>query len=375
MAGIYIHIPFCKQACHYCNFHFSTSLDLKNEFMQALLAEIKLRKNELQQEGVKTIYFGGGTPGILHAHEIKDIVDCIHEHFDCAALEELTIEMNPDDVTAKKLLSYKELGIDRVSLGVQSFFEEDLNYMNRSHNAPKALASIELIAAHFKNFSVDLIYGYPLLTDEKLKQNIDTLLQFDPPHISIYGMTVEPKTALASFIKKGKEQDMDLEKQAKQYAYIMERLDGEVFEHYEISSFAKKDFRAKHNTSYWRGEKYLGFGPGAHSFDGIKKRQWNIANNALYIKSLGQGILHAESEELSAMDIANEYVMTSLRRKEGLDFDQYQSLCSTRLLDRLKLRALPYINKDWLAVDDKGIRLTPKGKLMCDGVSADLFID
>ncbi len=373
MAGIYIHIPFCKQACHYCNFHFSTSLQYKNELLTALLKEIKLRKDELGDEPIETIYFGGGTPGLLDVQEIESILNKVRINYNCSSVKETTLEMNPDDVELPKIIGFKNLGIDRISLGVQSFYEEDLVYMNRSHSSAKAEDSIHIIKEHFKNYTVDLIYGYPLLTHEKLANNVAKLIGIDTPHISIYGMTVEPKTALDSFIKKGKEKPLDPSQGAGQFEYLMGTLEEKGFEHYEISSYAKKGFRAIHNSNYWAGASYLGFGPGAHSYHGTK-RKWNIANNTLYIKSLDQNKLNQEEEELSKKDILNEKVLLGLRVKEGLDLDDYLAVSSEKGLSILLEKATTHIAKGLLEKDETHLKLTVKGRLYCDGISADLFI-
>lgn len=373
MAGIYIHIPFCKQACHYCNFHFSTSLKYKNEFLAALLNEIVLRKSDFQEIKVETIYFGGGTPGILSVDEIGRIITAFRVNYSCDSVQEITLEMNPDDVTVDKMVGLQKLGINRISLGVQSFFEEDLSYMNRSHTAEKAAKSIQIIHDHFENYTVDLIYGFPLLTDEKLQDNVGRLVEIGVPHISIYGMTVEPKTALDSFIRKGKEKPMQAKQGARQFKLIMQSLAKQDYEHYEISSYAKKGSRAIHNSNYWAGKPYLGFGPGAHSFQG-NKRSWNVANNALYIKSLDQNELHTEHETLSPTDCLNELVLLGLRVKEGLDLKQYQEKSTSDKFKELLHKAEEHIANELLENTGSYLRLTTKGKLFCDGISADLFV-
>jgi oxygen-independent coproporphyrinogen-3 oxidase len=373
MAGIYIHIPFCKQACHYCNFHFSTSLQYKNDFLTALLNEIQLRKEEISGQPTETIYLGGGTPGILSVEEIESILTELRKNYDCNNVKEITIEMNPDDVTTDKMIGLKKLGVNRVSLGVQSFFEEDLLYMNRSHSAEKAEQSIAILHEYFANYTVDLIYGYPLLSDIKLEQNVNRLLAKGAPHISIYGMTVEPKTALDSFIKKGKEQAMIPKQGAQQFEYLMKKLPEHDFEHYEISSYAKPGFRAIHNSNYWAGKPYLGLGPGAHSFQG-NRRSWNVANNALYIKTLEKNELPQEHEILSQTEILNEMVMLGLRVKEGLDTSEYQKKSSEEQFNQLLFQASSFIEKAWLEKSDTHLYLTNQGKLYCDGISADLFV-
>ena len=373
MAGIYIHIPFCKQACHYCNFHFSTSLQYKNEFLAALLKEIELRKGEFFEYEIETIYFGGGTPGILDVEEIEKILLTIRENYNCKRVLETTLEMNPDDVGEEKIIGFKKSGIDRISLGVQSFYEEDLKYMNRSHTSAKAEESIEIIQKHFDNYTVDLIYGYPLLSDEKLQSNVSKLVELGAPHISIYGMTVEPKTALDTFINKGKEKPLNPEQGARQFEYLMHALSAKEYEHYEISSYAKDGYKAIHNSNYWAGKPYIGLGPGAHSFKG-NTRSWNIANNALYIKSLGEGLLNQEEEHLTQSDILNELILLGLRVKEGLELEKYKKQSAPEQFAALLAKADIHIQNDLLEKTATHLRLTTKGRLFCDGVSADLFV-
>ena len=319
MAGIYIHIPFCKKACHYCDFHFSTSLRYKNELISHLLKEIELRKDYLQGETIDTIYFGGGTPSLLSQREVTLLLENVYKYFEVSKSVECTLEANPDDLSLEKIIEWKEAGINRLSIGVQSFFEEDLLYMNRSHEAIQAEKCIPLVReGGIENFSIDLIFGYPLLTDQKWKQNIETALQYHVPHLSCYAMTLEPKTALASFIKNQKTQPINNEQSASQFEYLMNRLEAEGYEHYEISNYALPGNRAVHNSNYWKGVSYLGVGPSAHSFCG-SSRQWNAANNMKYIKSLDAGIIPFETEKLTDTQRLNEHIMTSLRTMEGLD--------------------------------------------------------
>ncbi|HEY4935106.1 MAG TPA: radical SAM family heme chaperone HemW, partial [Puia sp.] len=298
MAGIYIHIPFCKQACNYCNFHFSTNLGLQNDFTAALLKEIELRIPYLNQETVETIYFGGGTPSLMPVSAIRDILDSVYRNFTISPDPEITLESNPDDMDPDRLEAWKKAGINRLSIGVQSFFEEDLNWMNRAHNAQQAIKAVQqVVSAGFDNFSMDLIYGLPGLTDEKWNENLRKAIFLNPTHISCYALTVEPKTALYKMIQLKKTDDVEPDKQASQFLFGIQELEAAGFEHYEISSFAKPGRRSRHNSAYWQSKKYLGLGPAAHSFDGYS-RQWNISNNALYIKSLMAGQLNIESENL-----------------------------------------------------------------------------
>ena len=282
MAGIYIHIPFCKQACFYCNFHFTTSLRRKNELVAALLSEIKLRKDYLNGEPVETIYFGGGTPSLLQVPDLRSLIEKTFSSFIVDSHVELTIETNPDDITEEKLNQWKEVGINRLSIGVQSFFEEDLKWMNRAHTAEQASANLQLAIRHFNNITIDLIYGAPLLTNEKWKWNIERAIEFDIPHLSCYALTVEPRTLLYKMIREKQTPDINADKQSEQFFLLMQWLEKTGYEHYEISNFARPGLRSKHNASYWSGKKYLGIGPSAHSFDGLS-RQWNVSNNNIII--------------------------------------------------------------------------------------------
>ena len=382
MPGIYIHIPFCRQACHYCNFHFSVSLQQKEEMMAALVKEISLSPSlgqKTEKEIISTLYFGGGTPSILTADDLKFIFDALQKRFEFAGDIEITLEANPDDVTDEKLEEWKAIGINRLSAGIQSFLEDELKWMNRAHTAAESLICIDKIkTAGYDNFSIDLIYGSPLLSDEDWKRNVALVIEKNIPHISCYALTVEPKTALDKMILLKKKENVDAEKQARQFLLLMQWMEDAGYEHYEISNFAKPGFRSKHNSSYWSqtpegsGDVYYGFGPSAHSFDG-KSRKWNIANNTLYITSLQKNIIPFEEEVLTATQQLNEYIMTSLRTMEGLNLE----LVSDRFGKdaRLKLEAAL---KKWeagekLQIKNQKIILTKEGKLFADGIAADLF--
>ena len=323
MAGIYIHIPFCKQACYYCNFHFSTSLRRKNELVAALLSEINLRKDYLAGENIETMYFGGGTPSLCTKYEVQSMIESIRNTFNVFADAEVTLEANPDDITDEKLKEWKEAGINRLSIGVQSFFEEDLKWMNRAHTADQADQNLQLARKYFENISIDLIYGNPLLNNEKWRQNIDRAVAFNIPHLSCYALTVEPKTPLYKMIREERTPDINPDKQSEQFLSLMQWMEEAGYEHYEISNFAKPGYRSRHNSSYWQGRKYIGVGPSAHSFDG-KSRQWNVASNNIYIDSINKGIIPCEKEILTLTQKLNEYIMTSLRTIEGLDLDHIE---------------------------------------------------
>ncbi|HEX6179967.1 MAG TPA: radical SAM family heme chaperone HemW [Chitinophagaceae bacterium] len=373
MAGIYIHIPFCKQACHYCNFHFSTSLAAKNDFIAALLKEIVLQAGYLHGEKVDTVYFGGGTPSLLSTEELDVIMEALKSSFNISSEAEITLEANPDDLSANKLSDLKSAGVNRLSIGIQSFFEEDLRWMNRAHNASQSVVCIEQAhEAGFFNITIDLIYGTPGLTDEKWYDNVQRAIGFNIPHLSCYALTVEPKTALDHFIRTGKYTDVDPEQQARQFLLLMEWMEAAGYEHYEISNFAKPGWRSKHNTAYWLGKKYLGLGPSAHSFNGVS-RQWNIANNAMYIQSLQQGQLPFEKEELTVTQQLNEYIMTSLRTMEGLSIPYVAQHFGREISDTIMRSVKKHEEAGNVQWDGERLRLTRNGKLLADGIAADLF--
>ncbi len=370
MAGIYIHIPFCKQACYYCNFHFTTSLRRKNELVAALLSEINFRKAYLQNEQIETIYFGGGTPSLLQLSDLRLQIEKISSIYNIIPGAEITIETNPDDITDEKLKGWKEIGINRLSIGVQSFFEEDLKWMNRAHSAEQAMANLELAKKYFNNISIDLIYGTPLLSNENWKQNVNKAIEYNIPHLSCYALTVEPKTALHKMIREQQSDDINPDKQSEQFLLLMQWMEEMGYEHYEISNFAKPGFRSKHNSSYWQGKKYIGIGPSAHSFDGAS-RQWNISNNNIYIDSINKGIIPCEKEVLTTTQQLNEYIMTSLRTMEGLDLNRFEEGASCEL----RAMSKKYIERRLIGEEKNHLRLTKEGKLLADGIAADLFFN
>lgn len=374
MAGIYIHIPFCKQACHYCNFHFSTSMKLKNDFSGALLKEITLRRDYLEREKVNTIYFGGGTPSLLSSEELKSIMDAVYASFDVEPGAEVTFEANPDDIDADRLITWKENGVNRLSIGIQSFFKEDLVWMNRAHNELQSTACIHLAQqSGIHNMSIDLIYGTPTLSDEHWLNNLQTAVTMNIPHLSCYALTVEPGTALDSMTKKKKVLPVNVDDQARQFLIMTEFLASKGYEHYEISNFALPDKRSRHNSSYWSGAKYLGLGPSAHSFNGTS-RQWNVANNALYIKSLTEGQVPFEHELLTDTQRFNEYVMTSLRTMEGTDVEVVKHRFGVDVADDLAKNSLKFIERGLMTSEKNKLILTEEGKLFADGIAADLFM-
>jgi oxygen-independent coproporphyrinogen III oxidase len=372
MAGIYIHIPFCKQACHYCDFHFSTSLKYKDELIQSLIKEIRLQRTYLNDEQVETIYFGGGTPSLLTADEISKIIGAIANNHSINTDAEITLEANPDDLNKEKLQSLLNTAINRLSIGVQSFFDEDLVWMNRAHRGNESETCIKRAQdIGFENLTVDLIYGYPLLTDQKWKHNLDKVFDLAVPHISSYGITVEPKTALASFIKTKKQPAMNDKQGADQFVFLMDAMAQNGFEHYEISNFCKPGKYSKHNSNYWKGVKYLGIGPSAHSYNG-ETRQWNVSNNAMYLAALEIGNIPAETEVLSETEKLNEYIMTSLRTIWGLDLKKLNTI-KGGASDELSLDARKFFDKNWIIQKDDTIYLTQTGKLFADHIAAELF--
>lgn len=371
MSGIYIHIPFCRQACTYCNFHFSTNLQLKRKFLSAVAKEISMADPSTL---IDTIYIGGGTPSLLLPEEIRELLSSVNNHFVVAPGAEITLEANPDDIYPAVLAKWKETGINRLSLGVQSFNEEELKWMNRAHNAAQSLQSIDDIkAAGFGNFSVDLIYGSPLLTDEGFTKNIEIILKKNVPHVSAYALTVEPRTALHKMILVKKTAPVDETRQAEQFAILLSMMEGAGVEQYEISNFARPGFRSRHNSSYWQGKPYVGFGPAAHSYNGENKRRWNISNNALYIQSIEQGIIPFEEETLTVTQQLNERIMISLRTREGINLKGINEKFGDHYGDRILQTARRFIDVKKLVNVNSTLVLTNEGKFFADGIAAELF--
>ena len=372
MSGIYIHIPFCKQACHYCDFHFSTSLKHKTHLVKSINKELFLRKSELKSEFIETIYFGGGTPSLLSPDEIRSILKTIFNDFEVVLNPEITFEVNPDDIDENYLKVIKKLGVNRLSIGIQSFFSNDLNLMNRSHDALQAEQVLELVSKYFKNFSVDLIYGTPGLTNEMWIKNIDTVLKYNTPHISSYALTIEKDTALSHFINKGIVKPVSDEQSQEQFQILVNKLIDVGFIHYELSNFGKPNKFSKNNSSYWNGGLYLGIGPSAHSYNG-KTRSWNIANNLKYISSISKGILPSDVEVLTKIDRYNERIMTGLRTMWGVSFIQIEKDFGKDYLVYLKNRSKSFIKEGLLVIDAGALIATSKGKFLVDGIASDLF--
>jgi oxygen-independent coproporphyrinogen-3 oxidase len=382
MAGIYLHIPFCKQACYYCNFHFSTLLKNKGEMVRALLKEIALQQqffyqgSDLKQEKeilIETVYFGGGTPSLLEAAEINALLAKINEHFTLAPHCEITLEANPDDIDKVRLAEWLRAGINRLSIGIQSFFAEDLIWMNRAHDAQQAFQCIrDVKETGFENFSADLIYGMPTLTDERWKENIAQMIALEIPHLSCYALTVEPRTPLDNLIRIKKYRPPDEAKVAHQFEVLIDQLDKAGYEQYEISNFAQPGKRSKHNSNYWLGKPYLGIGPAAHSYVG-NRRQWNVANNALYMKSISNGDIPFQKEILTMEMQLNEYIMTSLRTKEGCSIAHVIMKWGEAAGRRLKYASKKFILRKHLILQSNHLVLTPRGRLFADGIAAELF--
>jgi len=390
MSGIYLHIPFCKQACHYCDFHFSTSLKKKEELVQAIASELALRKQEINTP-IDTIYFGGGTPSLLSVDELDFLIKTIYKLYEVIDKPEVTLEANPDDLTELMhndtqsetiFEAYRTIGINRLSIGIQSFFEDDLAMMNRAHNAKEAIDCLSVATQYFDNITIDLIYGVPNMSAEKWTANIEKALSFGINHISSYALTVEPKTALASFIAKGK---MDAPKDAvahEHFQILVNKLERNGFVHYELSNFGKPNYFSKHNTSYWKGKTYLGVGPSAHSFNGAQ-RSWNVANNTKYINSIQENKLPIERETLSLDDRYNEYVMTGLRTIYGVSLAKVTNEFGETYTSHIKKESQKFIDQGLLMITSEPnninrehvdtIFTTEKGKFLCDGIASDLF--
>ena len=373
MAGIYVHVPFCKQACHYCDFHFSTSLKLRDDYIRALHREIVLRNEELSAE-VTTIYFGGGTPSLLNADEISSILYSLSKHFAISDNLEVTLEANPDDLNEKKLKELFSAGVNRLSIGIQSLNDSSLKWMNRAHNASEARACINQASeVGFRNISVDLIYGIPQLTLVEWENELKEVFSYDIQHVSAYCLTVEPNTALGHGVKKGKEKPVDEDAANNQFQLLIELADKNGLEQYEVSNFGKTGFYSQHNTSYWKGIPYLGLGPSAHSYY-RGKRSWNIANNVRYIKSLKNGELPLTTEVLSREDQINEYIMTGLRTSWGIDLERLKRDYNYDIQRAYTGQLQELLGKDLARMNGNRLILTRAGLFMADGIASDFFI-
>ncbi|WP_394674196.1 radical SAM family heme chaperone HemW [uncultured Chryseobacterium sp.] len=372
---IYIHIPFCKQKCSYCNFHFSTSLRGKEEMLAAMKKEIFLRKDELQHKNLKSLYFGGGTPSILSPDELKSLIDEVLKYYSFEQDIEVTLEANPDDLDKNFLKGLSDSPVNRLSIGTQSFFEADLKLMNRAHTAHEAEDSIKRAQDFgFENLSIDLIYGSPTSDLETWKENLHKTIALEVPHISSYALTVEPKTALENWIKKGKVSNPREEEQNSEFYYLSSFLKDHGFDHYEISNFAKPGFYSRHNSAYWKYNEYLGIGPSAHSYNGLDKRSWNIAHNQRYIQKLSSGILAKEEEILSEKDQFNEMIMIGLRTVWGVGLDQLKTKFSEAILENFNAGIRQKMRDGILITDNNHLKIPEKHWFMADGIAADLFM-
>ncbi|OIP05247.1 MAG: coproporphyrinogen III oxidase [Bacteroidetes bacterium CG2_30_32_10] len=379
MNGIYIHIPFCRRACNYCNFHFSVSTRNKNDYIAAILKEIESQKNYFNKDNhqektiIDTVYFGGGTPSLLLAEEISQIVTVLNLYFEIKSNAEISLEANPEDLTKEKLREFKQIGINRLSIGVQSFFDEDLQFLNRPHNAQKAINSIiESKEVGFNNISIDLIYTIPSLTNGNWLRNLEIAFENKIPHISLYSLTVEPKTPLAHYIAKGKCKAIDELKSNEQYQIAMQAMEKNEYIHYEISNFCKKGYYSIHNSNYWKNQSYLGLGPSAHSYNGIS-RQWNIANTTEYIKKLLLGETAYTEEILTITQHYNEYILTTLRTIWGSDLDVIKNTFGTAYFNHCTKIATKYVQEGKIVINNNCIYLTNTGKLFADLISMEMF--
>ena len=372
MSGIYLHIPFCKKACHYCNFHFSTSMRHADKMIDAIHAELKLRKKEAQRP-LETIYFGGGTPSVLSKEHIVGMLDQVHQHYDVIQSPEITLEANPDDLTLEYMQALQEAGINRLSIGIQSFHDSELKLMNRAHNASQALSSVTLAKKEFDNVSIDLLFGNPNTTLDDWKRNLDHALQLEVPHISSYALTLEPKTALERFVDKGVFSLLDENVVEAQFHHLVDTLTQAGYDHYELSSFGKPGYHSQNNTGYWQGKTYLGIGPSAHGFDG-NQRYWNVSNNASYMQQIIKGELPQTIEKLSVVDIFNESIMIGLRASWGVSLQAMENKLGLRYRQHLEDQAKRFMDEGLLHIENNALKTTRKGAFLADGISAELFL-
>lgn len=372
MASIYIHIPFCKQACHYCNFHFSTSLKNKEAIVDAISLELSLKSNGFS-ETIDSIYFGGGTPSLLDINDFETLLNKIHKKYSISESVEITVECNPDDIYENKLIELKKMSINRLSIGVQSFVDEELKLMNRSHDSSIALKSISKSKNLFENISIDLMYGLPNSNFKNWEFNLNTIDQFNLNHISAYAITVEPKTALESYVKKQLIKMPDDDFVHSQFNLLYDFFTIKNYINYELNSFSKENYFSKNNSSYWLRKQYIGVGPSAHSYNGYE-RSWNVSNNKKYIDDIKNKILFSGKETLSKVDRYNEYLMTGLRTVWGVSLDLLESDFGEKFKNHFLENSREYINSD-LIVENNGVYTTTKtGKFLSDGIASNMFI-
>jgi oxygen-independent coproporphyrinogen-3 oxidase len=373
MAGIYLHIPFCKQKCSYCDFHFSTTFhSYREKMIKSLVQELITRKETLQDEPIKTIYFGGGTPSLLTEMELSELITTVYDQYQVISSPEITLEANPDDIDEEKVKHWKKAGVNRLSVGLQSFNPAVMKWMNRAHSVEQSLACIPIAQqAGITNISIDLIYGLPDLTMEAWENEIETALKLGVQHISAYCLTIEDKTALASWVKSKKINTPSNELQVLQFQLLQDKLIKAGFDHYEISNFGLPDFYSRHNSSYWKGDKYIGIGPSAHSLDGTH-RSWNIANNTRYIKGIESNQPEYDFEKLTPENKFNELLLVGLRTKWGVDLTQLASILPLPMAFTETLNS--FILKGWVEQIGNEICLTQDGKSWADKIAEDLFV-
>ncbi len=373
MSGIYIHIPFCKKACHYCDFHFSTSFKHKDQMIISLKNEILIRNRELKDKKIESIYFGGGTPSVLSILEINSLIQTVFDNYIINDSVEITLEANPDDLSHEKILELSKTKVNRLSIGVQSFFQKDLTLMNRSHSSNQAIDCIKSASKYFDNISVDLIYGIPGLDNSRWKENIEILISNNIPHISAYALTVEPKTALKKYIDNGIIAPIDDSQSQEQFYILLDILENHNYENYELSNFAKNKLYSVNNSAYWTRKNYIGIGPSAHSFNG-NDRLWNIKNNVKYIESINNNILPNSKEVLSLIDKFNETVMFGLRTSRGISFVDIENDFGSIYKNQLIKNSQTHINNEFLIIKNNYLYITRKGKFLSDGIASDLFM-
>ena len=372
MSGIYIHIPYCKQACHYCNYHFSTSLNNKESVINSMLKEIEI-KSVGSNDLIQTIYFGGGTPSFFATKEINKIINSIFEKFQISENPEITLEANPDDLSKAKLIELSQSYINRLSIGVQSFNDDELKLMNRSHNSNDAKTCIDNALKYYDNISIDLIFGMPNSNLKTWESNLNYVTSWNLNHMSAYALTVEPKTALESFVKKNIIKPLNEDLVFEQHEFMCNKMSKHEYVNYELSSFAKKGYLSRNNSAYWLRKKYIGIGPSAHSFDG-SYRSWNVSNNSLYIKDISENKMFSGREKLSIIDKYNEYVMTGLRTKWGISLTYLENNFGSYYKNNFETRIVKYVNTSLVVIKDDVFRTTIKGKFLADGIASELFL-
>lgn len=373
MANIYIHYPFCKKACHYCNFHFSTNLKNQSVVLEGILKEIELRSNEMKSP-IESIYFGGGSPSIIESNFIEKILNKIFKKYNVKKDLEITLELNPDDFSRDYLTEIKAIGVNRISLGVQSFDQFDMKLLNRNHSSTQSIKALDCISKLYDNFSIDLIYGIPYSSIEKWKNNLKIALKYNPPHLSCYSLTLETNTALQYKVNSGEIKLLDEKLVKKQYNYLVEKLEKKGYRNYEFSSFAIPGHYAINNSNYWNGKPYIGIGPSAHSYNGKSIRSWNISNNIKYVKAIMDNKLPLKKERLNKNDLYNEFIMTGLRKEEGVSLKKVRSLFGIRYKEYLKKQLNKHVSNNNIVFNGDLIKISKKARFLTDGLSSDLFL-